>query len=177
VRLRLVRRREQPSAHPRMNPLLLFGVSVALSFLAWGTVCRGFIWPRIRSLPLSEAARPILFLHLFRFVGAAFLIPGVVGSELPVAFAAPAAYGDLVTVALAWFALTLGSRPDSHVALWVFNVWGTLDLLFGFYQGLVGVGIQPSSLGAAYFIPTVLVPLLLCTHAMLFILLLRARQQ
>jgi hypothetical protein len=160
-----------------MNPLLLFGVSVALSFFAWAAVCRVLIWPRIRSLPLNEAARPILLLHLFRFVGAAFLIPGIVGPELPLAYAAPAAYGDLVAVGLAWLALASGSGPVSRPALWLFNVWGTLDLLFAFYQGLVGVGIQPSSLGAGYFIPTVLVPLLLCTHAMLFVLLLRTRQR
>ena len=157
-----------------MTPLLLFGVSVAVSFLAWGAVCRGFIWPRIRSLPLHEEVRPILLLHLFRFVGAAFLIPGVVGPNLPLAFAAPAAYGDLLAVGLAWLALALGRYHASRLALWVFNVWGTLDLLFAFYQGLFGVGIQPASLGAAYFIPTVLVPLLLCTHAMVFVLLLKS---
>ena len=47
-------------------------------------------------------------------------------------------------------------------------------MLFAFYQGLFGVGIQPASLGAAYFIPTVLVPLLLCTHGMVFVLLLKS---
>jgi hypothetical protein len=160
-----------------MTSLLLFGISVALSFVAWAAVCRSFLWPHIRSLPLHEAVRPILLLHVFRFVGAAFLIPGVVGPALSLAFAAPAAYGDLVAVGLAWLALMLGRRPIARLALWLFNVWGTLDLLFAFYQGLVGVGIQPSSLGAAYFIPTVLVPLLLCTHVIVFVLLLRAPQR
>ncbi len=64
-----------------MNELMLFGISVALSFLAWGTVCYSYIWPRLRVLPLAEAARPLLVLHLFRFVGASFLIPGVAGSS------------------------------------------------------------------------------------------------
>lgn len=156
-----------------MTEFLLFGVSVALSFVAWATVCRGYLWPHIRALELPEASRPILFLHVFRFVGAAFLIPGIVGPALSSGFAAPAAYGDLVAVCLAWLALALGRRPGSRVALWVFNVWGTADLLFAFYQGLIGVRIQPSSLGATYFIVTVYVPLLLCTHAILFVLLLR----
>jgi hypothetical protein len=151
---------------------LLFGVSVAFSFIAWATVCLAYCWPRIRTLELPDAARPILFLHVFRFVGAAFLIPGVVGPSLSAAFAGPAAYGDLVAVCLAWIALALGRRPSSRMALWVFNVWGTLDLLFAFYQGLTG-RIQPGSFGAAYFIVTVYVPLLLCSHAMMFVLLLR----
>jgi len=160
-----------------MTPLALFGISVALSFAAWGAVCRLYLWPRLRSLPLQEAARPILLLHLFRFVGLSFLIPGVVGPALPLTFAAPVAYGDLLAVALAWLALALARQPGNRAALWLFNVWGTVDLLFAFYQGLFGVGINPAALGAAFFIPTVPVPLLLWTHVLLFLLLLRTRQQ
>jgi len=32
-----------------------------------------------------------------------------------------------------------------------FNVWGTLDPLYAFYQGLVGARIDPSALGADRF--------------------------
>jgi hypothetical protein len=55
----------------------------------------------------------------------------------------------------------------------VFNVWGAADLLVAFYQGLFGVRIDPASLGAAYLIPTVVVPPLLVTHGLRFWLLLR----
>jgi hypothetical protein len=58
--------------------------------------------------------------------------------------------------------------------LCVFNIVGTVDLLVAFYQGdRLGVGIAPGLQGAAYFIPTVLVPLLLVTHALVFRILLR----
>ncbi|MGA7992270.1 MAG: hypothetical protein WCC53_12595 [Thermoanaerobaculia bacterium] len=156
-----------------MNELLLFGSSVALSLAAWAGICRLYLWPRVSGLPLPQAARPILFLHVFRFVGAAFLIPGVAGPTLPSGFSAPAATGDLGAVVLAWAALGAARGPAARPLLWVFNLWGTADLLFAFYQGLAGVGIRPSSLGATYFIPTVFVPLLLCTHVVLFVLLLR----
>jgi len=156
-----------------MNERILFGVSMALSFLAWGVACRRLAWPRLRALPLADAARAILYLHTFRFVGAAFLVPGVAGPALPRAFAAPAAYGDLGAVALAWLALALTRSAAFPAALWAFNLWGTFDLLFAIYQGLIGVGILPSAFGATYFIVTVYVPLLFCTHAMLFVLLAR----
>jgi hypothetical protein len=159
-----------------MNDLQFFVACVVLSICAWAFVCRTYIWPRLTNLSLPEAATPILVLHLFRFVGAAFMIQGVVSPTLPAGFAVPAAYGDLVAVLLAWIALLLRGKPLSLPALWCFNVWGTLDLLFAFFQGLFGVGIQPSSLGAAFFIPTVYVPLLLCTHAVLFLLLARKKQ-
>jgi len=54
------------------------------------------------------------------------------------------------------------------------NCWGTADLLYAFYQGnLTGIGDAPGQMGAAYFIPTLLVPLLLITHGLPFRLLLQ----
>ena len=153
--------------------LLPFAASVAFGILAWGAVCLNYIWPRIRELPLHAAARPILHLHLFRYIGLAFLVPGVVGPDLPAAFAAPAAYGDLGAMALAWVALMAGSSRYSRIAIGAFSVWGSADLLNAFYQAAIGVGIETSSLGAAWFLPTVIVPALLWTHVMVFAMLLR----
>ncbi|MCW6508781.1 hypothetical protein [Lichenifustis flavocetrariae] len=151
----------------------VFGLSVVLALSAWAVVCATTVWPRLRGRTLAEAAQPILILHLFRFVGLSFLIPGVAGPSLSRAFAEPGAYGDLLTVFLAWVALGSRRHPFGVAALWAFNVWGTLDLLYAFYKGAFGPGFQPSFLGATFYIPTVYVPLLLCTHAMLFVLLLR----
>jgi hypothetical protein len=57
--------------------------------------------------------------------------------------------------------------------VWVFNVWGTVDLLAAFYQSQIGVRIGPGSLSVAYFIPTVVAPPLLVMHGLMFWLLLR----
>ncbi len=113
-------------------------------------------------------------MHTFRFVGLAFLIPGVVLPDLAVAFAGPAAYGDLSTSILALLAIvTLGSTLGI-ILVWAFNILGSVDLLYAFYEGnRVGLGQAPGLQGAAYFIPTVLVPLLLITHALVFLLLLK----
>jgi len=153
--------------------LIPFAASVVFGVLAWGVVCRNYVWPRIRDLPLHAAVRPILHLHLFRYVGLAFLVPGVVGPGLPSGFAAPAAYGDLIAMALAGVALMLGSHRHARTAIWVFGVWGFADLLFAFFQGTIGVGIEPASLGAAWFLPTFAVPLLLWTHVLVFASLMR----
>jgi hypothetical protein len=154
--------------------LIPFAASVAFGLLGWGAVSRNYVWPRIRELPLHAAVRPILHLHLFRYVGLALTVPGVVGPNLPTGFAAPAAYGDLVAMGLAWVALMSGSGRYSRVAIWVFSLWGCADLLFAFYQGVIGVGIDPATLGAAWFIPTLAVPLLLWSHVLVFASLLRA---
>ena len=159
-----------------MSSQTLFGFNVAFSFLVWGVVTHRYIWPAIRHRTLEDALRPILILHSFRFVGLAFLIPGVVSPQLSAEFALPAAYGDLATAILALLAYaTLPGRTGILLA-WLFNLLGSADLLLAFYQGdRVGIGSDPGLHGAAYFIPTLLVPLLLITHGLVFCLLLRGK--
>ena len=155
-----------------MPPQVYFFVSIAFALVAWGVVAKRYIWPRLRQLPQAEALRPLLILHSFRFVGLAFLVTGVVSPELPSAFAHPAAYGDIVAAALALLALaTLPSKAGVAIA-WIFNLWGSFDLLDAFYQGGTA-GLMPGQLGAAYFIPTLLVPLMLITHVLMFRILLQ----
>jgi len=111
-------------------------------------------------------------MHSFRFIGLAFLIPGVVAPELPGAFARPAAYGDLIAAVLALLALMTLRGRLGILFVWIFNVWGTADLLYAFYAGN-SVGLEPGQLGATLFILTVIVPLLLITHGVVFRLLLQ----
>ncbi len=158
-----------------MDALALFGISVAFSFAAWGVVTARYLWPRLRILPWEQALGPLLTLHAFRFIGLAFLVPGVVGPDLPAAFARPTAYGDLIAAILALLALAGLRTSWGATTVWLFNLWGTADLLYAFYNGLVGVELQPGSLGAAFFIPTAIVPLLFLTHVMIFRLLLQSR--
>jgi hypothetical protein len=149
----------------------LFGISVAFGFIAWGLVAALYVWPYLRTQPRLDALRPLLLLHSFRFVGLAFLVKGVVAPDLPAAFAVPAAYGDLIAAMLALLALAALHSPFGIPLVWVFNLWGTADLLYAFYQGNAS-GLAPGMLQATYFIPTFIVPLLLITHLLIFLILL-----
>lgn len=157
-----------------MPSAALFGISAALGFVLWGIITWQFIWPALSKRPRADALRPILLLHGFRFVGLAFVIPGVASAQLPAAFAQSAAYGDLAASILALLAIAaLGSRLEPAL-IWAFNLVGTADLLYAFYQGnRVSLALAPGLLGATYFLPTVLVPLLLITHVVVFRLMLR----
>jgi hypothetical protein len=75
-----------------MPPQAVFGISVAFSFIAWGIVAAQYLWPELRDQPRAQALRSLLVLHSFRFIGLAFLVPGVVSTELSAAFAHPAAH-------------------------------------------------------------------------------------
>jgi hypothetical protein len=148
-----------------------------MNFVASGIVTRLYIWPRLRAMRREEALLPLVMPHMFRFVGLSFLVPGVVSASLSTDFARPAAYGDLGAALLAVIAvLALAARVSWALAIvWIFNLWGAIDLLNAFYQAQIGVQIGAGSLGAAFFIPTVLVPPLLVTHGLIFWLLLQRR--
>jgi hypothetical protein len=99
----------------------------------------------------------------------AFVVPGVVSPELPATFAQPVAYGDFISAILALLALaTLGTRTGTALT-WVFNIFGTTDLLCAFYLGSrISLADTPGLLGAGYFIFAAYVPLLLITHGLVF---------
>lgn len=158
-----------------MLPQVCFFVSIAFSFAAWGIVTARYIWPALRFRQKAEALRPLLILHGFRFIGLAFLVPGVVSSGLPSAFARSAAYGDIIAAALALISLLALPRTVGVAMAWIFNLWGTADLLNAFYQANQG-GLSAGQLGSTYFIPTLIVPLLLITHGLVFRILLQSQK-
>ena len=155
-----------------MSQQFTFFTSIAFSIIAWGIVASQYIWPELRLKPRAEAFRPLLILHSFRFLGLAFLVPGVVSPDLPSAFAQPAAYGDLIAAILALLSLLFLRSEVGVVIAWIFNFWGIADLFNAFYQAN-HAGLLAGQLGPTYFIPTLVVPLLLITHGLAFRILLQ----
>ncbi len=154
-----------------MKTQQIFGLQVLLSFVVYGLAAKWYVTPRLAALPRQAALQPLLVLHATRHMGMVFLVPTVVGSALPAAFAVPAAYGDLVAGLLA-LATLVALRARAPIALplaWLFNVVGLVDLINAFYQGLR----HDVQLGAAYFIPTFVVPALVITHVMMLRMLVR----
>jgi len=146
-----------------------------MSCVAFGLVTQLYIWPWLRRLERDEALVPLVVLHTFRFIGLSFLVPGVVSPALPLAFAAPAAYGALVAALLA-VAATVAlyrRRCSAIVVVWLCTVWGMADLLLAFYQGLFGGELDARLLGAACFMPAAVMPPFRIMHGLIFWLLVR----
>jgi hypothetical protein len=156
------------------NPVI-FGTTVAFGLLAWSVFAAQYLWPKLKMRTLSDALRPILVLHAFRYIGLLDLIPGVVSPDLSTTlFARGLAYGDLLSATLALLALAALNTQFFVPLVWTFNLVGTADLLNAFYQGNgISLANYPGVLGAAYFLPILGVPLLLVTHFLVFRLLLR----
>lgn len=158
-----------------MSPATIFLLQLVLGYVAW-LLCFGrYIWPRLKSMDRVEAQRAIATLHSFRFFGLVFILPGLIGPNLPSGFATFAAYGDFATGILAMLALlAVRTRTLFGPLVLVYNLVGIVDLVVDYYHG-IGLGLPElaGQLGAAYAIPIIYVPLLMITHLAALHLLVR----
>ena len=158
-----------------MSPELLFPMQLVLGYVAW-LLCFGvYVLPWLTSMDRVDAQRAIATFHSFRFFGLVFILPGVVGPNLPADFAAFAAYWDLATGVLAMLALlTVRIRPLFWLFVVAFNLVGSVDLVRDYYHAIhAGLPALAGQLGAAYAIPILYVPALMITHVAAFYLLMR----
>ncbi|RWK09986.1 hypothetical protein [Mesorhizobium sp.] len=158
-----------------MSPATIFNIHLVLGYVPWLLCFGAYIWPRLKLMDHVEAQRAIATLHCFRFFGLVFLLPGVVGPNLPSGFAVFAAYGDFATGLLAMLALLAVRRPSIFWPLVVaFNLVGIVDLVVDYYHGTVlQLPELAGQLGATYAIPIIYVPLLMITHIAAFYMLAR----
>ena len=126
-----------------------------------------------------EAQRAIATLHSFRFFGLVFIVPGVVGPDLPAGFATFAAYGDFATGMLAIAGASHGQDTSALLAVRRrLQSRGAADIIVDYYHGIeVGLPALAGELGATYAIPIIYVPLLMITHVAAFYLLARPQAQ
>ena len=113
-----------------IDPLVLFSIQFTFALVAYALAARWYVWPRISSLPPMVALVPLVWVHVFRFIGGSILAPGSVGPGVPAEFREMIGYGDMVTAALALMALVAlrawGSRAIWFV--WVFVLSGCSTL-------------------------------------------------
>ena len=158
-----------------MSPEVIFQVHLVLGYVPWLLVLGVYVWPRLKSMDPVEAHRAIATLHSFRFFGLVFIVPGVVGPNLPAGFASFAAYGDFATGLLAMLALiAVRIRSLFWAFVVAFNLVGAADILIDYYHGnQVGLPALAGELGSGYAIVMIYVPALLITHVVAFYLLVR----
>jgi hypothetical protein len=154
--------------------IVLFGLTAALLAAAW-------LHPGFRAWLHALDARWLIAPHLTRYVGIYFLYLHARG-RLPYAFAVPGGWGDIVA-ATAAVMLLLSGRPRGgarRAAYLAWSVYGLLDLLFVVLTaGRLGVQ-DPASMSELLelplsLLPTFLVPILIASHLVLGLRLLRRR--
>lgn len=153
-----------------MNVQAIFGLQFLISILVISFLLKWKLSPWLNKQSLNDALFWLTLPHAFRHIGMVFLVPGLLVQPLPTSFALPAAYGDLaagILALLVLFALQY-KWAGALVLVWVFNIVGTLDLI----NALRHINVAPY-FAASWYIPTFFVPLLLVTHFMIFVRLIK----
>lgn len=157
---------------PTAAPLVVFALTAVVLAAGWFLV--GF---RAWLAALDE--RWLVGLHLTRFVGVYFLYLYRQG-QLPYAFAVPGGWGDIAVASLAAMLLVAGVPRDAlrRSAYMVWNVFGLADILFVVATAARLVMADPGSMAALLrlplsLLPTFLVPLIIASHVVLGVRLVR----
>jgi hypothetical protein len=131
-----------------MNATAIFWIQILSSLVVFALLATWYAWPALTRLPRNSALVPLLFVHVFRYVGMTLLVAGMIDPKLPGEFLSSAAYGDLIEAALALASVfALRSRWRLAIPLvWVANTWGFVDLLNGL-RGVVQSSIPTFNLG------------------------------
>ena len=152
-----------------MDNVSIFWMQILTSVFVFGTIAAWYVWPLLTTRSRNSALIPLLFVHVFRYVGMTLLVSNMVDPTLPGEFLSRAAYGDLIEAVLA-FASIFALRSNWRVALplvWVANTWGFLDLLSGL-RGLLESNIPSFNLEGFWYIYTFYAPLVIISHVMIF---------
>jgi hypothetical protein len=162
-----------------MSVQAIFNLHLVLGYVAWALCFGVYILPRLRAMDRFDAQRAIATLHSFRFFGLVFIVPGVIGPNIPASFTTFAAYWDLATGVLAMLALltaTTRIRPLFWLFVAAFNLVGMVDIILDYYHAVrVGLPAMAGQLGATYAIPIIYVPILMITHVAALYWLVRAQ--
>lgn len=141
----------------------IFGLQFLLNLVVFSLLALWIARPALNRLDAPEALFWLTVPHAFRHIGMVFQVPGVVAPEMPETFSLAAAYGDLAAGLLA-IATLVALRRRWAVMIpmtWLFTIVGVADLA----NALPHVEAVPH-FRAAWYIPTMLVPLLLVAHFM-----------
>lgn len=150
----------------------IFGLQVMTNLLICALVARWYLTPRLARLSVRDALTPLLLLQATRVIGLVFIVDAVTDPSLPRPLALTAALGDTLTAVLALIALTLLRRGlrGWRVTAWAMTVVGLVDLMVVAGWG-IAIGFPNYELGAAWFIPTVLGPIMIVGHVLVIRLL------
>jgi len=163
----------------QLGPAPMIGVMAALPILMALAVV--LAWPAARAALLGIPTEAIVALNIGRLIGVGFVLLAAAG-RMGGPFPYSAGWGDIITGADALLLTVLmvrGHVSGGAIALW--NAFGTLDLVVALALGGItfGKGLGSGLLAAApggndvsslpfVLIPTVLVPLYLLLHGVVF---------
>lgn len=156
-----------------MSPLSIFAAQFVWFLLSWSVLAALFVLPRLRTLPDDDALAIAIVPQMFRVLGLGLLVPQLSPGML-YSFAVPTAVGDSLTAVLALASVvTLRRRhPIGRKLAWACTIVGIVDLAVALpHAAAIGAA---QFLAAQWFVPTVIVPLMIVSHVVAFLMLQRS---
>ena len=124
--------------------------------------------------------RWLVLFHLIRLLAGVYFLVLCQRSQLPCGFATPAGWGDILVAALALTVIAAMRTEFAKMLLVIWNTLGLIDILFVVFsalrfglkdwQSMHALRELPLSL-----LPTFVVPLIIASHVLIFVRLVRAR--
>jgi hypothetical protein len=153
-----------------------------------GAAVAASIFPSARAALLGMPMPFLIGLNVWRLAGGFFLLLAAEG-RLAGPFPTSAGWGDIITGALALPVAWLALRGQGRALVWTWNAFGTLDLVAALAFGIISANGSPLQIIHAgqgseavqmlpwSLIPTVLVPMFLIVHGVIFAQLARKETQ
>lgn len=153
------------------------GTVIALPLAA--TAVAASISPSVRASLLGMSMPFLIGLNVWRLAGGFFLLLAAEG-RLSGPFPYSAGWGDVITGALALPVAWLALRGQGRTLVWTWNAFGMLDLVVAVAFGIISANGSPLQIIHAgegseavqvlpwSLIPTVLVPMYLIVHGIIF---------
>jgi len=161
------------------NPIGPPVIGTVIAFPLVATAIAAQVSPPVRAA-LKGMPMPFLIgLNVWRVAGGFFLLLAAAG-RLGGPFPYSAGWGDVITGALALPVAWLALRGQGKALVWSWNAFGMLDLVAALAFGIISANGSPLQLIVAgegsqavqmmpwSLIPTVLVPMFLIVHAVIF---------
>jgi hypothetical protein len=157
------------------NPVGPPTIGTMIAFPLVATAVAASVSPSVRASLLGMPMPFLIGLNVWRVAGGFFLLLAAEG-RLAGPFPTSAGWGDVITGVLAWLALRGQGRP----LVWAWNAFGMLDLVAALAFGIISANGSPLQIIHAgegseavqvlpwSLIPTVLVPIYLIVHGIIF---------
>lgn len=157
-----------------MDAVAVFVLQFFWFLAVWTVIVIVLVSPAISRLHPDDALSVWIAPQMFRVLGLGLLVPNL-APGLPQSFAVPTALGDSLTALLALAAVVALRRrrqPARRLA-WACNVVGIVDLAIALpHAAVIRAADQ---LTAQWYVPSLVVPLMIVCHGMAFRTLFRAR--
>jgi len=151
----------------------IFLIAFVIALSSWTALAYYWIYPWLRSKPKMDALTILVVPQMFRYIGLALLVPGLVGPLIAKSIATQIAGLDALTSILAVISFVVLSRRSKFALslVWLMNLVGLGDLLTSVIRASI-VDIPPQ-LYAGWYVVTLSMPALLVMHVLSFIILIK----